>query len=57
MVKPTVADDADAELLLPLTWFLTADNCAAVNSTAVPTTETLAVSVQRTTQKLSNSLK
>jgi hypothetical protein len=27
VVTPTVADDADAELLLPLTKFLTADSC------------------------------
>jgi len=37
-----VADDADAELLLSLTKFLTADKCAAINSTACQTTETLA---------------
>jgi len=36
-----VADFADAELLLPLTKFLTADSCAAVYSTAVQTTGTL----------------
>jgi len=36
-----VADFADAELLLPLTKFLTADSCAAVHSTAVQTTGTL----------------
>jgi len=37
-----VADIADVELLLPLTKFLTADSCAAVHSTAVQTTGTLA---------------
>jgi len=36
-----VADDADAELLLSLTKFLTADKCAAINSTACQTTEAL----------------
>jgi len=36
-----VVDFADADLLLPLTKFLTADNCAAVHSTAVQTTGTL----------------
>jgi len=41
-----VADFADAELLLPLTLFLTADNCAAAHSTAVQTTGTLAVIVE-----------
>jgi hypothetical protein len=41
VVKPTVADDADAELLLPLIQFLTADSCAEIHSTAVLTTETL----------------
>jgi hypothetical protein len=35
-----VADLADAELLLPLTKFLTADSCAAV-----PTTGTLGTSL------------
>ena len=38
-----MADLADAELLLPLTKFLTADKCAAACSTAVQTTGTLAV--------------
>jgi len=42
VVKPTVVDIANAELLLPLIQFLTADSCAEVHSTAVPTTETLA---------------
>jgi len=36
-----VADFADADLLLPLNQFLTADSCAVVNSTAVQTTGTL----------------
>jgi len=45
VVKPTVVDDADAELLLPLIQFLKADKCAAVNSTAVPTTETLGTTI------------
>jgi hypothetical protein len=36
-----VADLADAELLLSLTLFLTADKCAAVYSTAAQTTGTL----------------
>ena len=42
MVQPTVADLADAELLLTLTKFLTADSFAVVHSTAVQTTKTLA---------------
>lgn len=36
-----MADDADVELLLSLTKFLTADKCAAINSTACQTTGTL----------------
>ena len=43
-----MADLADAELLLPLTKFLTADKRAASNSTAVQTTGTLPPSVRKT---------
>jgi len=41
VVQPTVVDLAEADLLLPLNQFLTADSCAAVHSTAVQTTGTL----------------
>jgi len=46
-----VADTSIAELLLPLTLFLTADNCAVVHSTAVQTTGTLALSSKKKNDK------
>jgi len=47
-----VADISIAELLLPLTKFLTADSCAVVHSTAVQTTGTLGARLRdRTTLK------
>jgi len=47
-----VADIADAELLLPLTKFLTTDSCAAANSTAVQTTEPLATILKKYHQEV-----
>jgi len=44
-----VADTSMAELLLPLTKFLTADSCAVVHSTAVQTTGTLRASSGKAT--------
>jgi len=43
-----VADTSIAELLLPLTLFLTADSCAVGNSTAVSTTGTLCARLKMT---------